>query len=308
MNVLHAFRPGPVAAARAGAAAVCLAALLGATGASFGQSSSPDPVIMVVNGTQVHEGDLEVADEVIGRNLITQDKVERRDTLLKMLTDTILLSQVAKDRNIVDEADLQRRTTFARNVGLMNHLLVTVGQQALSEQAVRKAYEDVVVKAVSSENEMHLRHLVIMFQDPKDEAAVKAAEDKARAALERINKGEDFAAVVADVSDDPVTKARGGDYDWRGKSMMSGEYAEAASKLKKGEVSPLIKTAVGWHIIKLEDLRPRKPAEYEKIKDRVAAMVSNNAQLELVNKVRADAKIEYKDQPNVASKGAPTVK
>jgi peptidyl-prolyl cis-trans isomerase C len=309
MNVVPAFRlSNPIAAACAGAAAVCLLAMLGAAGPTFGQSPSTDPVIAVVNGTQVHESELQVVDEVVGRNLITQDKVERRETLLKMLIDTILLGQVAKDRNIADEADLQRRMTFARNQGLMNHLLAAVGRQAMTEEAIRKAYEEVVVKPASNETELHLRHLVVMIQDPKDDAAVKAAEEKARAALERIQKGEDFAAVVADASDDPVSKARGGDYDWRVRGMMGGEYADAAFKLKKGEVSPLIKTAVGWHIIKLEDQRTRKPVEYEKIRDRIATMVSNMAQLELVNKVRAEAKIERMDQPDVADKAAPNVK
>ena len=52
-----------------------------------------------------------------------------------MVIDTIVLSQVAKDRKIGDEADLQRRINFARNQGLMNHLLVAVGQQATTEEA-----------------------------------------------------------------------------------------------------------------------------------------------------------------------------
>jgi peptidyl-prolyl cis-trans isomerase C len=309
MNVLPAFRlSGTVATARAGAAAIGLVSMLGMAGPTFGQSASSDPVIAVVNGTQVYESELQLADETVGRNLTTQDKVERRETLLKMLIDTILLSQVAKDRNIVDEADLQRRITFARNQGLMNHLLAGVGQQAVTEDAVRKAYEEVVVKPAKNEPELHLRHLFFMIQEPKDDAAVKAAEEKAKAALERIKKGEDFAAVVADMSEDPIAKARGGDYDWHVRAEMGKEYADAAFKLKKGEVSPLIKTAVAWHIIKLEDERTRKPVEYEKIRDRVAAMVSSAAQFELVDKVRAEAKIERLDQPKVTDKGAPNVK
>lgn len=309
MNVLPAFRmSNPVTTARTGAAAVCLAVMLGAAGPTLGQSRSADPVVAVVNGTQIHESELQVVDEVIGRNLLTQDPVERRETLLKLTIDTILLAQAAKDRKIEDEADLQRRMTFARNQGLMNHLLTVVGQQAVTEEATRKAYEDVVVKGMPREPELHLRHLVVMIPEPKDEAAVKAAEEKAKAALERIKKGEDFAAVVADVSEDPVTKARGGDFDWRARGEMGKEYAEAAFRLKKGEVSPLIKTAVGWHILKLEDERTRKPADYEKIRDRVAAMVASAAQIELVDKVRAEAKIERMDQPHEASKGAASVK
>jgi peptidylprolyl isomerase/peptidyl-prolyl cis-trans isomerase C len=280
---------------RTGAATVCLAVMLGAVGPAFSQAASADPVVAIVNGTQVHESDLELADEIIGRNLPSQDKVERRDSILKMVIDTILLGQVANERKIVDDADIQRRITFARNQGLMNHLLIAVGQQAVTEDSIRKAYEDVVLKPASDDIEVHLRHLVFLFKDSKDDAAVGAAEEKAQKALARIKNGEDFAAVVADVSEDPVTRVRGGDFGWRTKAEMGKEYAEAAFTMKNGDVSPLIKTAVGWHIIKLEDQRMRKPVELEKIKDRVAAMVANAAQFELVQKTREAAKIEFMD-------------
>lgn len=307
MNVVPAFRmSNPVAIARTSAAAILLAVMLGTAGPTFGQSPASDRVIAVVNGTQVHESEIEVVDEIVGRNLTTQDKVERRETILRMFIDTILFSQVATERKIADEVDLQRRMTFARNQGLMNNVLAVVGQQAVTEESVRRAYEEVVVKA-SNEPEIHLRHLFFLFKEAKDDAAVKEAEEKANAALKRIKGGEDFAAVAADVSEDTVTKAKGGDFQWRTAAEMGGEYAEAALKLKSGEVSPLIKTSVGWHIIKLEDRRTRKPLPLEKIRDRVAAMVAANAQLDLVDKVRAGAKIERLDEakPDIAGKESP---
>lgn len=303
MNALPGFRmPYRAMTARAGLATLWLAVMLGAGAPAFGQSPSADPVVAVVNGSPIHESDLELADEVIGRNLLVQDPIERRETLLKMVTDAVLLAKVATDRHIEDQADLQRRATFARNQGLTNHLLNVVGQQAVSEEAMRKAYQEVVLNGVTTEPEMHLRHLVFMIAPPADDAAIKAAEQKAKAAMDRINKGEDFTAVVADVSEDPVTKARGGDYDWRQRGEMGKEYADVAIKLKKGEVSQPFKTAVGWHILKLEDTRPRKPADYDKIRDRLAAMVASAAQIELVDKVRAEAKIERLDQIHKADK------
>ncbi len=301
MNALPAFRMSrPATKARVGAVTAWLAIVLGAASPAFAQS--PDPIVAVVNGNKILESDLQVADEVIGRNLLAREPVERRETLLKMLIDTVLLAQVAKDRHIANEADLQRRMTFARNQGLSNNLLTVVGEQAVTEEAMRKAYEEVVVKAVATEPELHLRHLVFMIAPPADEAAVKAAEQKAKTAMERINKGEDFTVVVAEMSEDPVTKARGGDYDWRARGEMGKEYADIAFKLKKGEVSAPFKTAVGWHILKLDDLRTRKPADYDKIRDRLAALVASAAQMELVDKARAEAKIERPDQANAADK------
>ncbi len=286
--------------ARAGAATALVAIILGA---APGQSARADAVVAVVNGTPVHEGELQVADEMVGRNLVVQDPVERREIILKMVVDTILLSQLANERKIGNEADLQRRITFARNQGLMNQVLADVGQKAVTEETMRKTYEEVVKRAETEEAERHLRHLYFRVIDSKDEAAMKVAEDKARSALDRINKGEDFVAVLTDVTEDPVAKANGGDYGWRLPGEMGREFSEASAKLKKGEVA-LFKTGVGWHIIRLEDTRPRKQPDYERVRDRLAAMVSSKAQIELVHKLRAEAKVERKDEPKtVGSKG-----
>jgi peptidylprolyl isomerase/peptidyl-prolyl cis-trans isomerase C len=262
-------------------------------------------VVAIVNGTQVHESQIKLADEIVGRNLPTQDRVERHEILLKMVIDTILLSKEASDRKIVDEQDIERRINFARNQGLMNHLLAVVGQQAVTEEAIRSAYEEVVVKPSQNDLELHLRHILFLVKEPKDDAAWKDAEEKAKAALERIKKGEDFAAVVSDVSEDPVTKATGGDFGWHLRTEMGKEYADAGFNMKNGEVSPVIKTSAGFHIIKREDERVRKPVELESIRGRVAAMVSAKTQFELVDKIRAAAKIERPGQPSPADKGAP---
>jgi peptidyl-prolyl cis-trans isomerase C len=304
MNIVPAFRmSNPFTTARAGVTAVWLVVMLGTAGPTFGQSTGADPVLAVVNGAQIRESDLQLQDEIIGRNLPTQDRAERRETLLKMLTDTILLAQEAKNRNIADEADLQRRMNLARNQGLMNQLLLVAGQQAVNDEAIRAAYEELVVKHAKTEPELHLRHMVFFIAEPKDDAAVKAAEEKAKAALERSKKGEDFAAIASEVSQDPVAKASGGDFGWRTRTEMGKEYADVAFTMKKGEVSPPIKTAVGWHIIKIEeDQRTRKPVEFDTVKERLAAVVSNAARFELIDRVRAKAKIERLDQPKEAGK------
>lgn len=292
----------PFDKARAGAASFWLALLLGSATPVSAEAQTPETVVAIVNGQKLLESDIQVADDILGRNLLAREPAERREALVKILIDGVLLSQAAKDRNIVDEANLQRRATFTRNQGLADHFLTVIGQQAVTEEAMRKAYEEVVVKGAPAEPELHLRHIVFMITPPADDAAVKAAEQKAQAAIARINKGEDFAVVVADMSEDPTTKSRGGDYDWRARGEMGKEYADIAFKLKKGEVSAPFKTAVGWHILKLDDMRTRQPVAYEKIRDRLAALVANAAQLELVDKIRSEAKIEHIDQPRGADK------
>jgi peptidyl-prolyl cis-trans isomerase C len=293
VNISPALRPATEIAIRAAAAAVLFAAVLATTGPSIAETPNLDPVVAVVNGTQIRESDVRLADEDIGRNLPTQDQAQRREEVIAMLIDTIIMSTEATKEKLGDEADLQRRMAYARNQGLMNELLVATAQRAASDEAVRKTYDDIVQK--SPEVEVHLRQ-IIFRADPKDEAATKAAEEKAKIAAQRIASGEDFAKVAKEMSGDPIAKETGGDLSWRSRNELGKEYSDALSQLKTGDVSPIFKTAFGAHIVKLEDQRTVNPPKFEVIRERVKAMVMRNAQMEIVKKLRAEANIERKDQ------------
>jgi peptidyl-prolyl cis-trans isomerase C len=77
---------------------------------------------------------------------------------------------------------------------------------------------------------------------------------------------------------------------------MVPEFAEVAFKLDKGQLSDPVKTQFGWHIIKVEDKRSKPVPDFDKVKDQIEAFVQRKAQAELIQKLRAEAKIERMDQ------------
>jgi peptidyl-prolyl cis-trans isomerase D len=94
----------------------------------------------------------------------------------------------------------------------------------------------------------------ILFKtEGKDENAVKAA---AEAVLTKAKAGADFAALAKQYSDDESNKNNGGDLDYFGRGRMVPEFEAAAFALKPGEVSDLVKSSFGFHIIKVIDSKP----------------------------------------------------
>jgi peptidyl-prolyl cis-trans isomerase C len=256
------------------------------------QAQEPDPVVARVNGVEIHQSDITMLEEEVGANIPQQMPPEaRRDYLITLLADTLLVAQEAQTKGLGDSPDFKRRLAFARNRLLSEALLQQEAKSALTEEAMRKVYED-AAKQIGAEQEVRARHILFRVEDGKDEKASKEAEAKAKAVLARLNKGEDFAKLAGELTEDPSGKENGGDLGYFTKDQMVPEFAEVAFKLDAGKVSDPVKTQFGWHVLKVEDKRNRPVPEFEKVKDQIESFLTRKAQGDLVTRLRAAAKIE----------------
>ena len=277
----------PALLRRAGGLAAALALALAAVGPVAAQDK--DPVVAKVNGVEIHQSDLAVAEEEAGQ-LPPMTPDAKKDYLVQFMADMILVSKAAEAEKLADSPDFKRHMEVARRKLLMAELLQSVGKKALTDEAMHKVYDD-AVKQMGEQKEVRARHILIRAA-PGDEKADKAAEDKIKATIARLKKGEDFEKVAKEVTEDPSGKANGGDLGYFTKDQMVPEFAEAAFKLNKGDISEPVKTQFGWHVIKVEDSRVKPPPTFEEVKPQIENYVTRKAQAELVQKLRAEAKIE----------------
>jgi peptidyl-prolyl cis-trans isomerase D len=98
------------------------------------------------------------------------------------------------------------------------------------------------------------RHILVRVDPNAPKAADDAAKKKVEDVAARVKKGEDFAKLAQEVSDDPGSKDRGGDLGYFGEHVMAKPFEDAAFKLKAGELSEPVKTPFGWHLIKVEEV------------------------------------------------------
>ena len=131
---------------------------------------------------------------------------------------------------------------------------------------------------------MHARHILV------------PTEDEAKAIEAELKKGADFATLAKEKSKDPGA-ADGGDLGYFTKDQMVPEFAEAAFKLDKGQISDPIHTQFGWHIIKVEDKRTKPTPTFDQVKAQLQNYVAHRAQAELVDNLRKSAQIERLDKP-----------
>jgi len=277
----------PVRSRQAGFFAAFLALLVMTTGPVRAQDK--DPVVAKVNGVEIHQSDLAVAEDEAGQ-IPPMSPEAKQDYLVQFVADMILVSKAAEDKKFSDGPDFKRKLEFARKKLLMEGLLQLAGKEALTDEAMHKVYDE-AVKQIGEEKEVHARHILFRAQAGDDKSG-KEAEDKIKAVIVRLKKGEDFAKLAGEITEDPSGKANGGDLGYFTKEQMVPEFSEVAFKLDKGQVSDPVKTQFGWHVLKVEDKRARQAPAFDSVRDQVEQYAVRKAQVDMVTKLRADAKIE----------------
>jgi peptidyl-prolyl cis-trans isomerase D len=116
---------------------------------------------------------------------------------------------------------------------------------------------------------LRLRQILLTVPPEAEQEAVDAIRTKAESALGRIKAGEDFSKVAQEMSEDDVTKDKGGDLGLVARGTMNPAIEKAATKLEPGQVSEPIRTAQGYHVIKLEEKQPETALDFPTVKERI---------------------------------------
>jgi peptidyl-prolyl cis-trans isomerase D len=145
----------------------------------------------------------------------------------------------------------------------------------ISDEELRRLYEEQKA-SLGTEERRKISHILIPVEG-QDEAANQAALAKASALRERLAKGEDFAKLAQEASGDPISAKQGGDLGFMDKTAMEEGFAKAVAALKAGEVSEPVKTAFGYHLIKLTELVPAQLKSFDEVKDELRKSAQRNA-------------------------------
>ncbi len=246
------------------------------------RAQTGDPVLAKVNGVEIRQSDVAMAEEEAGSQLPQMAPDAKRDYLVAFLSDMILVSKAAEAKKLGDTPEFKKRMAFTRNRLLMDEMLQKEGKSAVTPDAMRKVYDD-AVKQMGNEEEVRARHILV------------PTEDEAKAILADLKKGAKFEDLAKEKSKDPSAAAQGGDLGYFTKEQMVPEFADVAFKLEKGQLSEPVKSQFGWHIIQVEDKRKKPAPDFEQVKPQLEAYVVRKAQADLVTKLRESAKIEKMD-------------
>ena len=241
-----------------------------------------DPVLAKVNGSEIRQSDVTLAEEELAPSLAQMDPATKKDNVLSFLIDLKIVAKAAEDKKLENSDDFKRRLAFTRSRLLMDSLLATEGKSATTDDSMKKVYEE-ASKQITGEQEVHARHILV------------ESEDEAKAVKEELNKGADFAELAKKKSKDPGA-SDGGDLGFFTKDQMVPEFSTVAFALEPGKVSDPVKSQFGWHVIKVEEKRSRQAPAFDQVKGQIETYVTRKAQADYVAKLREAAKVERMDK------------
>lgn len=143
-------------------------------------------------------------------------------------------------------------------------------EMSVDEAEIKAAYDERAAEFLEPE-QRRARHILIAVPKGAKEGAFKVARKQAEDLLERIRSGEDFASVAEAFSDDKATADKGGELGWFKAGTMAPEFDQAVYSMDKGELSDVVETQLGFHLIQLEDIRAAHQADYASVKDQIRA-------------------------------------
>lgn len=235
--------------------------------------------VAVVNGKEIPAA----YGEIMKREMIAQgqpDNAQLQTRIRESLINMELLSRAAidkgldKDPMLAAALEIQRKNTYAK-VYLEDY----VKTHPISDAEIQAEYER--AKASASSNEYHARHILVK------------SEDEAAKVLAELNKKAKFADLAKKYSLDPGSAKNGGDLNWADPNSFVKEFSDALVALKKGETTKTpVKTQFGYHIIKLDDIRPTKIPALAEVKGEVQKQLQQKRVRDAITAARTSAKVE----------------
>ena len=234
-------------------------------------------VVASVNGTEITQDVLTNYLSVVNRSENKQ-KNDPRSALDDLVATELALQEAAKTDILSRDDVKQRIKDFTRNVLLTTWTKEKVEGFEVSDEDIQTSYNERIKK--DANDEYKARHILL------------ETEEAAQAVIKELADGGDFAKLAESKSTGP-SASNGGDLGWFKSNTMVPEFANALKGMKKGDVSSApVKTNFGFHVIKVEDLRPAKLPLMETVKPQLKRMIAQQKMMAYMEKMKESAEIK----------------
>jgi len=261
-----------------------------------------DPVLAKAGDYVIRKSDL---DRLISyyppdKQKHLQENPPQKAALVKLLIQVKVVSDIAKKEGFDKRPDVKEQVALTADNFIVSEYMAKVVTKdiEITGKDVEQYYELVKGKYTVPE-QARARHIMIKTSKTSTDEEKRNAKARAEEILERLKKGEDFAKVAEQYSEDPKSRVKGGDLGYLPRGKMPKSLENAAFTLKPGELSGVIETDFGFHILKVEDIKAARTKTLEEVNsllsDELKNQTAKNRVNEFLDKAMKAAKAEIYD-------------
>lgn len=208
------------------------------------------------------------------------DNADLRAAVREELINREVIAQEATKAGIAKRADVQAQVDAVRQeIVVGTYINEWMRKNPVADADIQKEYDR--VKGQAGDKEYKARHILVK------------SEDLAKTILADLKKGTKFEELAGKHSEDPGSKARGGDLDWSAPGVYVPEFRDALVKLEKGKTTEApVKTQYGFHIIRLDDVRATQFPPLAQVKGQIQQQLQQQKLQVYVDDLRKKAKVE----------------
>ena len=247
-------------------------------GTALEEIAKEDPLLARVNGEEIRWTDIVESARGLPEQYRSQIEVIF-PALLERLIDVRLIAWAGRQAGLAEDEAVRRQVAEFEDRLISKIFIRREVADRITRAMVRARY-DAYAAGVAARAEVRARHILL------------DSEEDAKAAIAALDAGADFAELAQERSLGP-TADQGGDLDYFTRNNMTPVFAEAAFGLEAGEYSRTpVKTAFGWHVIKVEDRRAEETAGFFEMRTRLQAEMARELMDEFLRALRERAEVE----------------
>ena len=273
--------------------------LLGAIVAAVSVHAEDNPVLLKVGDYRMTLSDF---NRIIGyygeeQREALEKQPELKATLLQRFFQTRLLLQAAKEKKFDQRPEIREQIDLLVADLVAGEYLKreVVGKMDVTDEDISTYYKANKDEFRTPET-VRASHILFIVERGASEEDKQKAKEKAEEVLAKVKAGEDFGKLAQKYSEDLSTKPRGGDIGEMKRGQLEPNFEKALFALKPGEVSGVVETYFGYHIIKCTDRKESELQPLDKVKDQVRAKIIDQMKRKrseaVIEKAMADTKAE----------------
>ena len=271
---------------------------------SIAWAGPDDPALAKVGDYVIKKSDVErlISYHTPENQKLIQNDSKQLETLVKRMLEVKVLADIARKESFDQKPEIKEQITYVVDDFLSREYLAKVVMKDFAAtEADLKEYYQKNQKSLGIPEQVRVRHILVKVDPNTTEDKRRQAKAKAEGLLDRLKKGESFEELAKAESDDQSSRARGGDLGYIIPGQMVKDFEDVAFYSNPGEISDIVETRYGYHIIRVDEHLEARARSYEEAKELIKTRLDKQMRAfkiqQFINQALEEAGVEiYADK------------